>query len=70
MSAAETLTWHKSACNLCYVNCGVELGVSGNGDGAGQRIVKVRGDADNPRSQGYLCNKAQAIPAMCTTATV
>ncbi len=61
MSAADTLTWHKSACNLCYINCGVELGVSG--DGAAQRIVKVRGDADNPRSQGYLCNKAQAIPS-------
>lgn len=61
MSAADSLTWHKSACNLCYINCGVELGVSG--DGAAQRIVKVRGDADNPRSQGYLCNKAQAIPS-------
>ncbi|MBT9488131.1 MAG: molybdopterin-dependent oxidoreductase [Rubrivivax sp.] len=61
MSEAEALTWHKSACNLCYINCGVELGVSG--DGAAQRIVKVRGDAHNPRSQGYLCNKAQAIPS-------
>ena len=50
------LAWHKSACNLCYINCGVELGVSGSG--ADQRIVKVRGDGDNPRSQGYLCNKA------------
>ena len=58
---AAPLTWHKSACNLCYINCGVELGVSG--DGAARRIVKVRGDADNPRSQGYLCNKAQAIPS-------
>lgn len=54
------LTWHKSACNLCYINCGVELGVGG--EASAQRIVKVRGDADNPRSQGYLCNKAQAIP--------
>lgn len=58
---AATITWHKSACNLCYINCGVELGVSGSG--AAPRIVKVRGDADNPRSQGYLCNKAQAIPS-------
>ena len=58
---AAPLTWHKSACNLCYINCGVELGVSGSG--TAQRIVKVRGDADNPRSQGYLCNKAQAIPS-------
>lgn len=59
--SATPLSWYKSACNLCYINCGVELGVSG--DGAAQRIVKVRGDADNPRSQGYLCNKAQAIPS-------
>ncbi len=55
------LTWHKSACNLCYINCGVELGVIGSG--TAQRIVKVRGDDENPRSQGYLCNKAQAIPS-------
>ena len=52
-------TWHKSACNLCYINCGVELAVAGQG--ADARVVKVRGDRDNPRSQGYLCNKAQAI---------
>ena len=30
-ATAATLTWHKSACNLCYINCGVELGVSGSG---------------------------------------
>ena len=54
-------TWHKSACNLCYINCGVELAVAG--EGADARIVKVRGDRDNPRSQGYLCNKAQSIPS-------
>ena len=54
------LHWKKSACNLCYINCGVELGIEGQG--AQQRIVKVRGDKDNPRSQGYLCNKAAAIP--------
>lgn len=57
--AAEP-TWHKSACNLCYINCGLELGVEGTGEGA--RIVRVRGDRDNPRTRGYLCNKAQAIP--------
>lgn len=57
----EALRWHKSACNLCYINCGVELAVAGQG--AGARIVKVRGDRDNPRSAGYLCNKAQSIPS-------
>lgn len=58
---AAPLTWHKSACNLCYINCGVELGIAG--EGPDRRIVKVRGDGDNPRSKGYLCNKAQAIPS-------
>ena len=53
MSQAQ---WHKTACNLCYVNCGIEVAVE---DG---RIAKVRGDKSNPKSQGYLCNKAARIP--------
>jgi anaerobic selenocysteine-containing dehydrogenase len=48
--------WRKSACNLCYVNCGIEILVDQN------RITKVRGDRENPKSQGYLCNKAARIP--------
>jgi len=48
--------WHKTACNLCYVNCGLEMLVEN------ERITKVRGDRDNPKSQGYLCNKAARIP--------
>jgi hypothetical protein len=26
------------------------------------RIIKLRGDRDNPKSQGNLCNKAARIP--------
>ncbi|MCP4615423.1 MAG: molybdopterin-dependent oxidoreductase [Bradyrhizobium sp.] len=48
--------WRKTACNLCYVNCGLEVLVEN------ERITKVRGDRDNPKSQGYLCNKAARIP--------
>ena len=48
--------WHKTACNLCYVNCGLEMLVEN------ERITKVRGDRDNPKSAGYLCNKAARIP--------
>src|SRR5215475_2160488 len=48
--------WRKTACNICYVNCGVEVLVDQD------RITKVRGDRDNPKSQGYLCNKAARIP--------
>src|SRR5262249_59433855 len=43
-------------CNLCYVNCGLEVLIEND------RITKVRGDRDNPKSQGYLCNKAARIP--------
>ncbi|MCL1832898.1 MAG: molybdopterin-dependent oxidoreductase [Leptospirales bacterium] len=43
--------WHKTGCVLCAQNCGLEVEVDNN------RIVKVRGDKDNPRSQGYLCRK-------------
>jgi anaerobic selenocysteine-containing dehydrogenase len=48
--------WRKTACNICYVNCGVEVLVDQG------RITKVRGDRENPKSQGYLCNKAGRIP--------
>jgi anaerobic selenocysteine-containing dehydrogenase len=48
--------WQKTACNICYINCGVEVLTDG------ERITKVRGDRDNPKSQGYLCNKAARIP--------
>jgi anaerobic selenocysteine-containing dehydrogenase len=51
-----TGTWHKTACNLCYVNCGIEVLVN-----EGQ-IEKIRGDRSSPKSQGYLCNKAARIP--------
>jgi anaerobic selenocysteine-containing dehydrogenase len=56
-----TSTWRKSACNLCYVNCGVEVEVLGGG--AEATLGRVRGDPEHPRTHGYLCNKAQAIPA-------
>ncbi|MGV7214177.1 molybdopterin-dependent oxidoreductase [Bradyrhizobium sp. UFLA05-112] len=48
--------WRKTACNLCYVNCGLEVRVDND------RITKVRGDREHPKSQGYLCNKAARIP--------
>ena len=47
--------WKKSSCVLCAQNCGLEMKVEDN------RIVKVRGDKDNPRSQGYCCRKGLSI---------
>ncbi|AET68182.1 anaerobic dehydrogenase, typically selenocysteine-containing [Desulfosporosinus orientis DSM 765] len=47
--------WKKTSCVLCGQNCGLEAQVENN------RIVKVRGDKDNPRSQGYVCRKGLNI---------
>ncbi len=43
--------WHKTGCVLCAQNCGLVVKVAGN------RMVKVRPDRDNPRSRGYACRK-------------
>lgn len=43
--------WHKTSCVLCAQNCGLEVLVEDN------RMVKVRPDKDNPRSEGYVCRK-------------
>lgn len=47
--------WKKSGCVLCAQNCGLEMEVEDN------RIVKVRGDKDNPRSKGYCCRKGLSL---------
>ncbi len=46
---------HQTACILCSRNCGIEVEVEGN------RLVKIRGDAAHPVSQGYLCQKAARL---------
>ncbi|MBP8649696.1 MAG: molybdopterin-dependent oxidoreductase [Deltaproteobacteria bacterium] len=43
--------WKKTGCVLCAQNCGIEALVEGG------RIVRARGDRDNPRSKGYICRK-------------
>ncbi|MFH8534626.1 molybdopterin-dependent oxidoreductase [Streptomyces tendae] len=47
--------WRKTACSLCYVNCGLEVQTEG------RKIIRVRGDREHPRSAGYLCQKAQRL---------
>ncbi len=48
-------TWRKTACVCCAQNCGLEMLVEEN------RIVKVRPDRDNLRSEGYCCRKGMKI---------
>ncbi len=47
--------WHKTGCVLCAQNCGLEVMVENN------RMVRVRPDKSNPRSQGYACRKGLNI---------
>jgi anaerobic selenocysteine-containing dehydrogenase len=43
----------RSVCRICCANCGVTMTI----DDDEQTIVDVRGDKDNPMSQGYACFK-------------
>lgn len=47
--------WKKSSCVLCPLNCGLELEIEDN------KIIKARGDKDNPRSKGYSCRKGLSV---------
>lgn len=48
-------SWIKTGCVCCAQNCGLEVAVENN------RIIKVRPDGENPRSQGYCCRKGLKI---------
>jgi anaerobic selenocysteine-containing dehydrogenase len=50
-SGRSAVEWKKTACSLCYLNCGLEVQTDGH------RITKVRGDTDNERTKGYICQK-------------
>jgi len=43
--------WHKTGCVLCAQNCGLDVLVENN------RMIQVKPDKSNPRSQGYACRK-------------
>ena len=48
-------SWQKTSCACCAQNCGLEVMVEEN------RIIKVRADKENPRSEGYCCRKGLKI---------
>ncbi len=49
------MAWKKTTCGLCGNGCGLEVQVENN------RIIKARGDKDNPLSEGYICRKGVNI---------
>ena len=44
----------KTFCRFCHVFCGLEVDIDDN------KVVAVRGDHDNPVSEGYTCPKGRA----------
>jgi len=46
--------WHNTACNLCYVNCGLEVQTDG------RAITRIRGDNDRPPNRGLPVSEAAA----------
>ncbi|MEO1230330.1 MAG: molybdopterin-dependent oxidoreductase [Myxococcota bacterium] len=49
------MTTRHATCPLCEAMCGLKLDVEAD------RVVKIRGDPDDPLSQGALCPKAVAL---------
>jgi len=47
--------WRPTACNLCYINCGIEVITEG------RRLTKIRGDKKHPDTKGYSCQKAHRL---------
>jgi anaerobic selenocysteine-containing dehydrogenase len=47
----------RSYCRICAAACGIVVTVDGD------RIDRVRGDAEHPVSRGYVCSKGRALPA-------
>lgn len=46
---------HYKACNLCEAICGLEIRTLGH------QILSIKGDAQDPLSQGHICPKAIAL---------
>ena len=49
---------HYRACNLCEAMCGVRIEYEGD------KVLSIRGDADDPFSRGHICPKATALQAL------
>ncbi len=50
-----TTYFHYRTCNLCEAMCGIEVHHQGD------KITTIKGDADDPFSEGHICPKATAL---------
>lgn len=53
-----SLTTTRGICFNCFSNCGIRFEAE---DG---RLVSMKGDRDNPLSQGFMCRKSKAVNEM------
>lgn len=51
----QTTETHFRACHLCEAICGLEIKTQGD------EIISIKGDKQDPISEGYICPKATAI---------
>lgn len=54
MTNSRNSSIHYRSCNICEAICGIEITVEGE-------RLNIRGDKDDPFSQGYICPKAVAL---------
>ena len=52
---------HFRTCSLCEAMCGVAITTAPSLDGESEIITSVKGDPDDPLSQGHICAKAIAL---------
>lgn len=50
-----TVQTRTSFCRICEAHCGILVDVKDN------RVLRIKGDPDNPSSEGYLCPKGAAF---------
>jgi anaerobic selenocysteine-containing dehydrogenase len=57
MSATTTTNRriHRRTCPLCEATCGLEITTEGD------RVVRIRGDRDDPVSRGFICPKGSTL---------
>jgi len=55
MSKQSDKLWQPNACILCSLNCGIEVNIKN------RHLINIRGDKKNPKSHGYVCQKASRL---------
>ena len=51
----EEVQKHYRTCNICEAMCGIVI------EHRGKEILSIKGDKDDPLSQGHICPKAVAL---------